>query len=289
MVRDAKAAHCRVGMTTNGDLLDALVPWIIEGDIDLLAISVAGTASTHARLRDGSELDRVWAVLSILAEQRHRRRPRLQVSYLLTADNAGDLPEVVEDAAAAGADEVFVIHLDALPTAGLAKRTAFSGDVLRSGVAAALDRAEDAAAVAGIGFRGPARTTEELLACALDPTRFAFVTWDGLVAPCVNLGVPVAGPIPRFVDGRRHEVRHVIWGDLHEQSLSDILAGDRARRFRAPFAARTEAERRFLLRQRGWGTTALRRLERSARDRQAHFDANPFPPECRGCPKQRGW
>jgi hypothetical protein len=227
--------------------------------------------------------------LASLARLRRRRRPRLQLAVLLTADNATGLPGVVRSAAAAGVDEVFATHLDVAPTAALERRAAFDRAGLRPGVAEALDRATAEARATGIAFRGPARRPQELLVCALDPTRFVFVTWAGSVAPCVNLALPIEGSIPRVLDEKEVEVRPVVWGDLHERSLSEILDGDAACRFRAPFAARIAAEREFLAAQSGWGPPALRRLESSARDRDEALAAWPLPPGCRGCPKGLGW
>jgi len=289
MVRDATEARCRVGLTTNGDLLEENASWIIEDKVDLVTVSVAGAASNHARLRDGSNLKTVYRSLSALARRRGRRRPKLQVSYLLTADNAEDLADAVQGAAEAGADEVFVIHLDVTLTAELAGKTAFSGAGLREGVDSALDRAADRARRVGIRFREPARRAEELLSCALDPTRFAFVSCAGVVTPCVNLGLPIDGRIVRFSEQGEQETTSVEWGDLHTQSLQEILAGDRAEHFRAPFYARKAAERRFLLAQRGWGVAALQRLERAARQRDLELARSPFPSECEGCPKAEGW
>ncbi|HSL19077.1 MAG TPA: radical SAM protein [Methylomirabilota bacterium] len=289
MVRDAKAARCTVGFTTNGDLLDDHAVWIVEESVDLLAVSVAGAGSDHARLRDGSDLEALWRSLATLGRLRRRRRPRLQVAYLLTVDTAEGLHEVVRSAATAGADELYVTHLDVAPSVGLARRAAFDANGLRPGVAAALDRASAAARATGLAFRGPARRPEELLACALDPTRFAFVTWSGAVAPCVNLALPVDGPIPRVTGGRLVEVEPVVWGQLGDRPLSEILDGDEARRFQEPFRARLAAERHLAAAQSGWGPSTLRCLERSARECDRALEENPFPAACRGCPKADGW
>jgi len=289
MVRDAVGAGCRVGVTTNGDLLDDNAAWIVDERVDLLTVSVAGAVEHHARLRDGSDLDEVWRVVSALARHRRRGRPKLQISYLLTAGNAEDLADVVRTASAAGADEVFVIHLDVTLTAEMARSRAFSGQGLRRGIGAALDRAAEQARRVGLPFREPARGPEELLACALDPSRFAFVTWNGLVAPCVNLGLPVPGPITRVSEDDIYDVAPVSWGDLHEQSLAEVLDGERAKLFRAVFVARKDAENRFLFAQGGWGRAALDRLEATAAQRDLELSENPFPPECLGCPKVDGW
>jgi hypothetical protein len=139
-------------------------------------------------------------------------------------------------------------------------------------------------------FRPPATASEELLVCALDPQRFAFVGWDGRVGPCVNLLLPIAGSIPRWtVDGPR-QVEHVVYGRLADKRLRDILNGVEHRHFNAPFAARLAAESSFrdaigTL----WGSEARARLDEADRRRERELAAHPFPPQCAGCHKVLGW
>ena len=74
MVAAAKAAGCTVGITTNGDLLSEALTWIAEAQVDLVTVSVAGRASTHARLRDGSRLGDILGAARELVRTRRRRR-----------------------------------------------------------------------------------------------------------------------------------------------------------------------------------------------------------------------
>ena len=288
MVADAKAAGCEVGLTTNGDLVDGALDWIVTRGVDLVTVSVAGSDARDAGVRDSASSAAAWQAVSALATRR-RRRPRVQVSYLLTVDNAPLLPSALRDAAEAGADELFVIHLDCTPTAELRRRAAFDGTRLRAGVEQFLDEAAAAARRAGIRYREPARRAEEMLVCALDPRRIVFVGFDGRVGPCVNLLPPVEAAFRRWTEEGVAEVEPVAYGDLHDASLQEILASERARAFVAPFEARCEAERRFLAAQGGWGTAALERLERTAEERSEALARTPFPPSCAGCPKARGW
>lgn len=290
MAADARNAGCRVGLTTNADLLGDAAGWIAADGLDLVCVSIAGGPRSSSRLRDGQSLPSTWAAVSQLASlRRGRRRPRLQVAYLLTMANAPELPSATAAAASAGADELYVIHLDVRPTAELAEMAAFSADGLRSGVDECVRRAEDTARAAGIGFRGPPSRTEELLTCALDPTRFATVAADGGVGPCVNLLLPVAGPIPRVTPAGVVEVPRLTYGDLHRTPLGEILDGPAARAFRAPFAARLGAEREFLEAIEGRGRAALERLEVAGERRSCRLADAPFPPDCHGCAKSAGW
>jgi MoaA/NifB/PqqE/SkfB family radical SAM enzyme len=291
MAAAAKAAGSTVGVTTNGDLLADAVDWIVAGRIDLVTVSVAGDATTHAALRSGSRLERIWEAVERLAARRGKRRqPAIKVSYLLTAANPGSLPGVVRAAADTGADELFVTHVDCTPSPELLGMAAFDGPRLRPEVGEAITAAARVAGAAGIGFRPPALAEQEPLVCASDPLRFAFVARDGRVGPCVNLLLPVRGPIPRWGEDGVTQVEPVVFGDLARNGLGEILGGGRYRRFAASFASRLAIEGRFLDGVVGErGTRALVALDEADRRREADLAANPFPEPCRSCHKAAGW
>jgi MoaA/NifB/PqqE/SkfB family radical SAM enzyme len=288
----AKQKGCSVGITTNGDLLASAIEWIVAAGVNLVTISVAGDARTHARLRDGSRLDRVLQAAADLAQRARDSRSgtRVQLSYLLTRDNAAQLPDLVEHAADAGVQEVFVTHLDCTPTAELLAQAAFEAP---GGPVESIDHVRKAEVVGRrrkVRFRGPALQPQPLLTCALNPLRFAFVAWDGRVGPCVNLLLPVRGSVPRHAAGRAFLVAPLRYGHLDESGLVEVLGGAAREAFIAPFQQRLEAERQFtsslpLLSE----AEALRQLEQADRQRSRALDEAPFPAACRGCHKADGW
>lgn len=289
MASAAAAMGCTVGITTNGDLLDEAEPWLLEGPVSLVTVSVAGT-SLQPALRDGSRFGEVVARAGRLAA-RGRRGLRVRLSYLLTRDNAGELAAAVVEAARHGLRDVVVNHLDVTPTRELLDRAAFTDDGLRPGVAEALDRAAAAARTHRVRLRLPATRPQELLVCALDPTRFLFVACDGRVGPCVQLLLPIEGLIPRAGVGGVAEVEPERFGRLPADALPAILAGDARRRFVSPFEERLEAERAFLEEAAGvgLGVAALERLRHADRDREEALRRAPLPAGCAGCHQSAGW
>ena len=291
MVHQAHAAGCTVGITTNGDLLERAASWIVQEQVDQVAVSVAGDEPSHSSLRGGSCLPTLWSTISTLVrERRSQRRPKVQVSYLLTRTNASALPNIVRAAAQAGADELYVTHLDCTPSLELLELAAFTAEGLCSGVQFAVERAEDVARRSGLAFRRPALQSEQLLSCALDPRRFAFVGWDGRVGPCVNLLLPISGSIPRWTWQGSVAVPPMWYGRLEEASLAELLECEAYRVFTSPFRERFAANRRFWLAMGGnFGFGALQRLDIADQRLSRDLSASPFPTECRGCHKQRGW
>ena len=227
-----------------------------------------------------------------VAAARHRRRPRLHLTFLLTRDNAADLPGLIPDAAAAGVDRVLVNHLDCTPTAGLRDLAAWSA----SGIGASTSRHLDAAAAVArenrIDLRLPAAEKRAMLTCDLDPRRMISIRWDGRVAPCVMLNLPVDGPVPRVATGEAREVDAPVSGHLGEQRLSEILAGEGWNEWVEPFRQRMAADedyRQWGLQASGWGVVGVRDLDRAWHKLERSLAANPFPRSCAGCPKADGW
>lgn len=293
MARDAKAAGCRVGITTNGDLLSQAVGWITDGPVDVLAVSLAGGREWNRRLRDGSRLDELFAAVEELAGVRSRRRkPRIHVSFLLVRGNAGDLVGTVRAAAEAGADAIFVNHLDCVPTEELRELAAYVNGGVPASVRQGLVEAEGVARDLGIDVRPPATEPQEMLTCALDPRVMASVRWDGVVAPCVQLNLPISGPTPRMTENGIVEIPPYPYGHLDAAPLPVILAGAARQEFNAPLHRRCNANRRLLesvMMASGWGAVALADLDRSYGELERELAENPFPRPCYGCPKTEGW
>jgi hypothetical protein len=291
MIDDAHAAGCEVGITSNGDLLAAAAEWLVDSAIDKLAVSLAGAGARHAGLRSQSSADEVLQALARAAEYRgSRARPWLQVSYLMTRDNASDLPDLVVEAARAGADEVFVVHLDCTVSKELLEAAAFSGRGLTPGVARLVDLAEQAARRHKIKFRGPATQAQELLVCALNPLQIVFVGWDGRVGPCANQMLPIPIPIPRWNEQGCVRVQGACYGSLLEAPLRQILDSESCQGLQSPFRERLAADQELCESTAGlWGAAALHSLERAECKREQVLQQHRFPRQCHGCPKASGW
>ncbi|MBN2318620.1 MAG: hypothetical protein JXR49_06070 [Acidobacteria bacterium] len=290
--RAARKAGCKVGLTTNGEGLRDALDWLKEGDVDLITVSVGGNEPIHRDLRDGIDLGQVLEAAGEVARVARRRslKTKVQLSYLLTRPGASSISAVVEMAAVSGLDAFFVIHLDCRFSRSLMELSAFSESGLCEGIAAHLGKARKTAERMGIVYRGPSLNAEEVLTCALDPLRFAFLSWDGRIGPCVNLLLPIEGPIPRWSEAGETLIEPVCYGRLGEVRLSEVLSSESRRRFTAPFRERLNAEHSFLSAlEPGAGARALRKLDEADAVRTAELASNSFPDACEACPKKLGW
>ncbi len=293
MIRDARGAGCEVGLTTNGDLLDEAAGWIVAEGVDVLTLSLAGIDGSDRRLRDSGDTRRLLETLAVVAGRRTSRgRPRIQVSYLLTRDNADEILEVIRVASGCGADAVLVNHLDGVFSHRLLDLAAYTDGRVPRPTRDILDEAMASARRHRITLRRPTLEPQEMLTCALDPRRIVSVRWDGRVGPCVHLNLPIEGPVSRWTRQGQIRVDQVCFGRLDDSSLSEILAGEAYRDFTGPLRLRCEADERFRdegLVASAWGDVAVRELEAAHRILERALEESPFPPGCLGCPKRWGW
>jgi MoaA/NifB/PqqE/SkfB family radical SAM enzyme len=289
----AREAGCSVGVTSNGDLLAENRGWILEGNVDMLILSAAGSGERHIALRDGASFDRLMEEAARLtAEARERKtRMELKLSYLLTRSNVEELPAAVRAAAQAGFSEVFLTHLDCPTSPYQRDEAAYEGTEMLFDPGPVLKASAKAARRGRIVFREPALEGEEVLACALNPARFAFVTWDGRVGPCVNLLLPVTGSIPRYTGSTVDYGEPVAYGRLDEAPLSQLLESQERELFVTPIRKRLEAEEKFRdgMDLESCDLRILRGLEEAQSDREDVLGGWPLPQPCIACPKASGW
>ena len=289
----AREAGCSVGITTNGDLLSGASEWLLEGNVNLITLSAAGSGERHTALRDGARLDRVLQTAQELVVRAKKQKLGIQfkLSYLLTRSNAHELPEAVRMAADAGFNEVFLTHLDCPTSRHQHEEAAYHGHDLLLEVEPMLKESEKIARRGKIAFRPPTLSGEDVLACALNPMNFTFVTWDGRVGPCVNLLLPVSGSIPRWNGSDVNKVAPLAYGRLGEATLSELLDSRERELFVTPFQKRLDAENKF---RQGMSLEScdlriLRELEQAQSEREDTLDNYPLPSPCETCPKASGW
>jgi MoaA/NifB/PqqE/SkfB family radical SAM enzyme len=275
MATRARAAGCRVGFTTNGTRLTREAgARILDSGIDLMAVSIAGArAGTHEAIRVGSDFRKlIENVRAFLVSRGKNSGLKLEIFYLMTAQNLAELPDAVRLAAELGADEVVATNLDYVITPGLDALRAYSASPPAQALRAALDAAAAAARAARIAFRPYRLQFREMAVCDLNPLRIVFISSDGSVSPCVYTSLAGPAEIPRVFDGEACSTPVVRFGNLNERSFDEIWTSAPYHGFRARFARRVALAGLALL---GSAAGALAEEE-------------PPPEACRTCPKLYG-
>jgi len=216
---DVAREHCRVGLTTNGILIDRHLEEILK--LDLLAVSVASAvAGEHMWIR-GYSLEKLKENVKLITEQRSKR-PKIVIATMMLKNTVEKLPEIVDFAHECGADEVVANNLDYIPSENLVGLEVF-GESSDQGILNLIKKAEERAKELGINFVAKPVKLEEVLVCAENPVKNCLFTVDGRIAPCVYLHLPTRSDfIVRYFKGRRFEVPKIYFKSFDEWKKSSI-------------------------------------------------------------------
>ncbi|HEX7079859.1 MAG TPA: radical SAM protein [Gammaproteobacteria bacterium] len=204
MVAYAAAKGVHVTTNTNLTLLtQRRAERCVESGLAELHVSLDGaTAATYEAIRVRARYARVVANLERLIAARRAfgsPRPKVVIVFVAMRENLRELPELVEQAAAWGVEEVFVQHLchdfgertlpsEYAPMREFVARQSLLG-VEPARVERQLDAARAKAAATGVKLRLPRVTAKARPGCDW-PWRGAYVSHQGLAMPCCMIGTP---------------------------------------------------------------------------------------------------
>lgn len=269
----ARSSGPKVGLTTNGALLDDFNIEQALNTLDHISISMA------------EGFDAGPSVEKLVLRRGRRRVPRIELSYMLTKERISGLPALVEKAAALGVDGVYLTNLDYVFSHNANSQRVFAwqgGPLQEHNKLLTLAKAK--ASRHRLSLRVCAINAIEQATCDLDPNRFAFITVEGDVVPCVYLS---RFNNPRFMQNKQVTIPRKIFGRLSEQEFMDILRDPHYEAFRKAFRDREKACRHALqiLASCDASFSALQQVDKVW---EVQLRQNPLPEECRGCPKAYG-
>jgi len=219
-----------VMFTTNGHLLDTR--WaarLVKCRVGAVAFSIdAAIEDTYVSIHGRGDFAVVWRNVAGLRKARDFigvKLPFISAHFLLMKSNLAELPEFIDRAADAGADEVVVKHIALFARPGQEREALFSGyfkntrpdDSLRDEV---LQKTQDRAKARGIASRfigsNIARPVADCFGGALERP---FVSIDGYVSPCCVLAheVPRLSPL-----GEPSPAPILFFGNLQKDTLQNI-------------------------------------------------------------------
>ena len=102
---DVARENCKVGLTTNGLLLDQFANDLVKR-LDYIAISIASADDkTHREIRRVGLYDLIEKI-KLVSELRRGKKPRITLVTMMLKSTVHDLPKLVDIAKNCGADEV---------------------------------------------------------------------------------------------------------------------------------------------------------------------------------------
>ena len=205
-------------VTTNGVALSESVLRSLAKYAATVVFSVDGLNETFRKIR-GTELstvlDSVRWLLALRAEA-GTATPRAEFQFVLSRDNAGDLPDVIDLAAEAGVSVVVVSQLLPQDTAGASK--VMYGRYAMNETAALFDRVRARAMRRGTTVLLPPIELKTERRCAFAEDGAVFVNANGDVVPCYRFSHDGT----EYVLGREKRVYKHSFGNLAEEPLATI-------------------------------------------------------------------
>ncbi len=249
MVRLAKSADLRVGITTNGMLLTRkIADQLVQLGLDVVAFSLVGVNEWNDAVRRGTRLEQVLGAIQILNQAKKHAgvaQPAVHIAYMILRSGLQELDRLPGLLTELRIAQVVLSTLDFVTapefieeTLNFTKLEEYQAlrarmDILASrGAKSNLEihyrlvapkelfaSEEDMAGMDSAGLSAvitPPRPT-----CTENIQRAAFISANGDVSPCVYLNVPVE-QVTYFAQGREKPYQRLTFGNINEESLDEI-------------------------------------------------------------------
>ncbi len=202
---DLAKKHCRVGLTTNGLLIDE----VNVGKLDYLAVSIASAREDRHREIRKTSLEEILAKVEDVSS-----KVDVTLVFMMMKDTYRELPDVVELAKRVGAKSVIANNLDYVPSKELEDQAVFLRKVDHKPIELAKVKAKEF----GVNLVVKSVEMEEVLVCAENPIDNVLITHNGLLTPCVYLHLPTRSEkIRRVFMGKEFEVDKIYFGRFDDE------------------------------------------------------------------------
>jgi MoaA/NifB/PqqE/SkfB family radical SAM enzyme len=288
MARVLRAQGLKVSLTTNGLGLNEEGQRQVLEHLDMVAISLDGArAETYEKIRPGADFQRVTENIAALCSRKRslgQERPEVVLLFLKMRPNLAELPDFLQLAADLGVDRVNGPNLDFIPIPEMEPLSLLTAGPPEPEIESWQLEAEEQAKALKMPFRNFSLSPQsDLRVCDANPLRNAFVTVSGEVAPCVYLGLPVAGPFRRQYFGKAYQANNYFYGNVLKFGLPRLLRQPTYLNFIDYFRGPSQMFALFQPLE-----DEIQAAVEYKRARQAATISGGWPPACQGCLKSLG-
>jgi hypothetical protein len=208
--------------------------------------------------------------------------------FLKMRPNISELPELLRLAAELGVDRVNANNLDFIAAPAMAGLS-----LVPSGadpeIIEILEQAQRQARKSSLPFRNlDLSPVRDLITCDADPLKNVYVTATGDLAPCVYLGLPVAGEFSRQFFQKSYPAHNYFYGHIDAQAFPEIIQQPAYQEFTAFFRSRVTASS-SLMDHLVSNRPNLSPQGNRGKSRLSAGPWFPWPPACQGCYKSLGF
>jgi MoaA/NifB/PqqE/SkfB family radical SAM enzyme len=283
-IRLVKKEGSQVGFVTSAKgLTEIRVSELVKAGLDFIGFSIAGTTpEIHDAVRVNSHLHEILNAIQFFHQEKRRQnldRPRMHLIFLVLKDNILEVPKIPSLAREMGIDEVILTNVCHCINTWQEEQRIFLWERDENPYEKILRETEMHAKKLKIRIKMPSIVPIDVPVCEENPLRNLYISVDGKVSPCVYLCPPLASPFRRIFCGKEYWVDKISFGDLFNQSFSEIWKNQHYLRFRDRFMEREKKFRESYLSL--WDSPNMKNIQ---------GPILPEPPEpCKTCHKILGF
>ncbi len=247
-ITDANRAGCETGVLTNAVLLSKETSRkLIAAGLDWICISMDGARKEeYEAIRIGSNFEKICENVSDFAALRRAKFPKMMINFVMMSHNFHQVEEIVRLAAQLGVDHVNFKQCEVIRGEHGKGHGLFGKEETKEirRWKKELDKALRLAKKLGIQTTASPFTPMERPVCEQDPRDSAFISYEGEVAPCINL---VKGGPTTFL-GQETVMPSVCYGRLPKVNLRELMENETCKLYRERFQKRVAAHEQVFMR-----------------------------------------
>jgi len=247
-ITDAHRARCETGILTNALLLTKETSRkLISAGLDWICISMDGARKEeYEAIRIGSNFEKVCENVANFSALRTGKVPKMMINFVMMSHNFHQVEDMVRLAAQLGVDQVNFKQCEVIRGEHGKGHGLFGKEETKEirQWEKELDRALRLAKKLDVQTTASPFTPMERPVCEQDPRDSVFISYEGEVAPCINL---IKGGPTTFL-GQETVMPSVCYGRLPEVDLRELMENETCKLYRKRFHERAAAYEQVFMR-----------------------------------------
>lgn len=235
MIKIAKSYGAMVGLTSNATLIDPqVVNKLIEAELDIIALSIAGDKTSHDRIRKNTSYEQVLSVIHEINTQKkllHKSKPAINIAYLVIDKDLRGIYELIDNIEDYAVSHMILNRLDFVARDGLLDYVVqFSLQDIET-----INKFKAYAKQKGINIISNLTLRDSPLSvCSENVTKSLYMSADGSISPCVYLNLPIRDFATYYSPKPMTYQRHLM-GNVKDDSLQALWQAKQYACFREGF------------------------------------------------------
>ena len=236
MIEFAKKFGCRVGTTSNANLIDREISEkIVMSKLDSISFSLTGVDKDNDFYRKGTSLERVLNAIDEINYVKKKLKvdfPKINIAYLLLTSGLGKIHKLPDLLKGRNINQVIISTLDFIPSEDFKSESIRFNNINEM---SEFSKTIEKIIKRGIDFGQEIYCnvpvlSQKLRSCSENPENSLFIGSDGSVSPCVFTNLPLES---KPLDSNNYI--KIIFGNISTEDLYEIWNAKKYVDFRSSF------------------------------------------------------